>query len=99
MGAAGLAAGLGVLAIPGIGPIVAMGWAATLLAGVVSGGVVGGIIGALVESGVSKEDADVYAEAIRRGGALVVAHVVRRADALARARPCSTAPAWILRAV
>jgi len=74
-GAAGLAAGLGLLAIPGIGPIVAAGWAASTLAGVVTGGVVGGAIGALVESGVSKEDADVYAEAVRRGGALVVARV------------------------
>jgi hypothetical protein len=75
VGAAGLAAGLGALAIPGIGPVVALGWAASLLAGVVTGGVAGGIIGALVESGVSKDDADVYAEAIRRGGALVIAHV------------------------
>jgi len=74
-GAAGLAAGLGLLAIPGIGPIVAAGWAASTLAGVVTGGVSGGILGALVESGVSKEDADVYAEAIRRGGALIVARV------------------------
>jgi hypothetical protein len=74
-GAAGLAAGLGLLAIPGIGPIVAAGWAASTLAGVVAGGVAGGVIGALVESGVSKDDADVYAEAVRRGGALVVAHV------------------------
>src|SRR5689334_5348770 len=74
-GAAGLAAGLGLLAIPGIGPIVAAGWAASTLAGVVAGGVTGGVVGALVESGVSKEDADVYAEAIRRGGALVVARV------------------------
>jgi hypothetical protein len=74
-GAAGLAAGLGLLAIPGIGPIVAAGWAASTLAGVVAGGVTGGAVGALVESGVSKEDADVYAEAIRRGGALVVAKV------------------------
>jgi hypothetical protein len=75
VGAAGLAAGLGLLAIPGIGPIVAAGWAASTLAGVVAGGVTGGVIGALVESGVSKGDADVYAEAVRRGGALVVAHV------------------------
>jgi hypothetical protein len=74
-GAAGLAAGLGLLAIPGIGPIVAAGWAASTLAGVITGGVAGGAIGALVESGVSKEDADIYAEAIRRGGALVVARV------------------------
>jgi hypothetical protein len=74
-GAAGLAAGLGLLAIPGIGPIVAAGWAASTLAGVVAGGVTGGAVGALVKSGVSKDDADVYAEAIRRGGALVVAKV------------------------
>jgi hypothetical protein len=75
VGAAGLAAGLGALAIPGVGPVVALGWAASLLAGVVTGGVAGGVIGALVESGVGKNDADVYAEAIRRGGALVVARV------------------------
>lgn len=74
-GAAGLAAGLGLLAIPGIGPVVAAGWAASTLAGVVAGGVTGGVVGALVESGVSKDDADVYAESIRRGGALVVARV------------------------
>ena len=75
VGAAGLAAGLGVLAIPGIGPIVAAGWLASTLAGAISGGVAGGIVGALAESGVSKSDADVYAEALRRGGALVVARV------------------------
>jgi len=74
-GAAGLAAGLGLLAIPGIGPVVAAGWAASTLAGVVAGGITGGAIGALVESGVKKDDADVYAEAIRRGGALIVARV------------------------
>ncbi|HEX4158891.1 MAG TPA: hypothetical protein VHY79_10475 [Rhizomicrobium sp.] len=75
VGAAGLAAGLGAIAIPGIGPIVAAGWLASTLAGVVTGGVAGGVIGALAESGVSKEEAGVYAEALRRGGALVVARV------------------------
>ncbi len=75
VGAAGLAAGLGVLAIPGIGPIVAAGWLASTLAGAISGGVAGGVIGALAESGVSKDDADMYAEGLRRGGALVVARV------------------------
>jgi hypothetical protein len=74
-GAAGLAAGLGAIAIPGIGPIVAAGWLASTFAGVLAGGVAGGVIGALAESGVSKEDAGVYAEALRRGGALVVARV------------------------
>ncbi|HEX3665431.1 MAG TPA: hypothetical protein VHU23_09395 [Rhizomicrobium sp.] len=75
VGAVGLAAGLGALAIPGIGPIVAAGWLASTLAGAVAGGAAGGVVGALAESGVSKEDAGVYAEGLRRGGALVVARV------------------------
>jgi hypothetical protein len=74
-GAAGLLAGLGVIAIPGIGPVVAAGWLAATAAGVVAGGAAGGIIGALTEAGVSREQADVYAEGIRRGGALVTARV------------------------
>jgi hypothetical protein len=68
-GTAGVAAGLGMIAIPGIGPVVAAGWLAALAAGAVGGGVAGGIIGALVESGTSKENAELYAEAVRRGGA------------------------------
>src|SRR6201986_2847827 len=74
-GAAGVAAGLGMLAIPGIGPVVAMGWLASLAAGAVAGGATGGIIGALVESGTSKENAELYAEALRRGGAIVTAKI------------------------
>ncbi|MES2471559.1 MAG: hypothetical protein V4601_01835 [Pseudomonadota bacterium] len=74
-GAAGLAAGLGMLAIPGIGPVVAAGWLAALASGAVAGGATGGIIGALVESGTSKENAELYAEALRRGGAVVTAKV------------------------
>src|ERR1700761_7245613 len=65
-GAAGVAAGLGMRAIPGIGPIVAAGWLAALATGAVSVGAAGGIIGALVESGTSKENAELYAEAVRR---------------------------------
>lgn len=75
LGAAGAAAGLGLLAIPGIGPVVAAGWLASTAAGAVTGGVAGGIIGALVESGVSKENAAIYAEALRRGGAIVTIEV------------------------
>ena len=74
-GAAGVAAGLGMIAIPGIGPVVAAGWLAALASGAVGGGVVGGLIGALVESGTSKENAELYAEAVRRGGAIVTAKV------------------------
>ncbi|MEI9931802.1 MAG: hypothetical protein WDM89_15010 [Rhizomicrobium sp.] len=63
------------LAIPGIGPVVAAGWLAALAAGAVTGGAAGGIIGALVESGTSKENAALYAEVVRRGGAIVTAKV------------------------
>lgn len=78
---AGLLAGLGMLAIPGLGPIVAAGWLASTAAGAavgaLAGGVLGGIVGALTKEGVSKEDAEVYAEGVRRGGALLL---IRNAD-------------------
>lgn len=71
----GLLAGLGMIAIPGIGPVVAAGWlTATLggaLGGAIAGGAAGGLIGALIDSGVPDEEAQVYAEAVRRGGTLV----------------------------
>jgi hypothetical protein len=74
-GAAGLLAGLGLLAIPGVGPVVAAGWLVATLTGAAAGSATGGIIGALTQAGVSKEDADVYAEGLRRGGAVVSARV------------------------
>ena len=74
-GAAGLLAGLGLMAIPGVGPVVAAGWLVSTLAGAAAGGVTGGVIGALTQAGVSKEDAEVYAEGLRRGGAVVSARV------------------------
>jgi len=74
-GTAGLLAGLGVIAIPGIGPVVAAGWLAATAAGAVAGGAAGGIVGALTQAGVSKDEANVYAEGIRRGGTLVTARV------------------------
>ena len=74
-GAAGVLTGLGIIAIPGVGPVVAAGWLAALAAGALAGGVAGGLIGALTQSGVSKEEAHVYAEGVRRGGTLVVARV------------------------
>ena len=74
-GAVGVATGLGLLAIPGVGPVVAAGWLAAMAAGAVAGGATGGLIGALVESGTSKENAEIYAEALRRGGAILTAKV------------------------
>lgn len=78
-GAGGLLTGLGIMAIPGVGPVVAAGWlvatAAGAAVGALAGGAAGGIVGALTEAGVSEEDAHVYAEGVRRGGTLVTARV------------------------
>lgn len=74
-GAVGLLAGLGLMAIPGVGPVVAAGWLVSTLAGAAAGGAAGGIIGALTQAGVNDEDAQVYAEGLRRGGAVVSARV------------------------
>jgi len=74
-GAAGLLAGLGLLAIPGVGPVVAAGWLVATAAGAAAGGLTGGIVGALTQAGVSDDDAQVYAEGLRRGGTLVTARV------------------------
>jgi hypothetical protein len=70
-GAAGLIVGLAGIAIPGIGPVIAMGTLATTLAGVGVGAVAGGLIGALTQAGVPEEEAGTYAEAVRRGNVLV----------------------------
>jgi hypothetical protein len=88
-GVGGLLTGLGIMAIPGVGPVVAGGWlaatAAGAVAGAVAGGAAGGLIGALTKSGVSEEDAHVYAEGVRRGGTLVTARVDESAYAEAEA--------------
>jgi hypothetical protein len=70
-GTAGLLAGLGLLAIPGLGPVVAAGWLASTAVGAAAGSATGGIIGALAEAGEPEERAHVYSEAVRRGGTLV----------------------------
>ena len=74
-GFGGMLAGLGLLAVPGLGPIVAAGWLAAAAAGAAAVGAAGGVIGMLAEAGVATNDAEVYAESIRRGGSLVSARV------------------------
>lgn len=70
-GLGGLLIGLGALAIPGIGPVLAAGPIASALIGAGVGAVTGGLIGALVDAGVPEEQANLYAEGVRRGGTLV----------------------------
>lgn len=78
-GAGGLLAGLGLLAIPGLGPIVAAGWLVATVAGAgigaAGGAVTGGIVEALKNAGHTDEEAHVYSEGVRRGGSLVSAKV------------------------
>ena len=74
-GAAGLLAGLGMIAIPGIGPVVAAGWLAATLAGAAAGGAAGGVLGALSEAGIEESERPIYAEGLRRGGAIVTVRV------------------------
>lgn len=70
-GGAGLLAGLGMLAIPGVGPVVAAGWLVATAVGAGVGAGAGGLLGSLVGAGVEESDAHVYAEGVRRGGTLV----------------------------
>ena len=70
---------LDVVIFPGVGPVVAAGWLVATLTGALAGGATGGVIGALTQqAGLSKEDADLYAEGLRRGGAEASARVVMR---------------------
>lgn len=73
-GTLGLLAGIGALAIPGLGPFIAAGPIMATLAGVGSGGVVGGIIGALVGMGIPEYEAKRYEGRIKEGGILLSVH-------------------------
>jgi hypothetical protein len=78
-GAGGLLAGLGMMAIPGVGPVVAAGWlvatAVGAAGGAAVGAVAGGIVGSMTNAGVDEREAHLYAEGVRRGGTLVAARV------------------------
>ena len=76
-GAVGIEQVLGVMAIPGVGPVVAAGGRLPAL-GALAGGAAGSLIGALVENGVPEEDAHVYAEGRRRGGVLLTVSTARK---------------------
>jgi hypothetical protein len=74
----GAVAGLAAIAIPGVGPIIAAGPLSAVLGaaagagiGAASGAITGGITASLVRIGVPEEDADYYAESLRRGSTLV----------------------------
>jgi len=73
-GTLGLLAGIGALAIPGVGPLIAAGPIMGTLAGLGVGGAVGGLIGALVGMGIPEYEAKRYEGRIREGGVLLSVH-------------------------
>jgi len=79
-GGAGLLAGIGALAIPGVGPVVAAGWLIATLTGAGVGAATGGLLGSLTGAGVDEADAQTYADHVGRGGTLVT---VRASDEMA----------------
>jgi hypothetical protein len=73
-GTLGLLAGLGALAIPGVGPFLVAGPIFSALAGLGAGGAVGGLIGALVGMGIPEYEAKRFEGRIKDGGILLSVH-------------------------
>src|ERR1700687_4867069 len=73
-GTLGLLAGIGALALPGVGPFIAAGPIMASLAGLGVGGAVGGFVGALVGMGIPEFEAKLYDLRVKDGGVLVAVH-------------------------
>ena len=73
-GTLGLLAGIGALAIPGIGPLIAAGPIVAALAGLGVGGTVGGLTGALIGLGMTEFEAKRYEGRMNKGGILLSVH-------------------------
>ncbi len=73
-GTLGVLAGIGALAIPGLGPFIAAGPIMAGLAGLGVGGAVGGLVGALVGMGIPEYEAKRYEGRVKKGGTLLSVH-------------------------
>ncbi len=73
-GALGWLAGVGLLAIPGLGPFIAAGPIMGLLSGIGVGGTLGGLTGGLIGAGMPEYEAKRYEGRIRKGGILLSVH-------------------------
>jgi hypothetical protein len=73
-GTLGVLAGIGALAIPGVGPLIAAGPIMAGLAGLGVGGAVGGLVGALVGMGIPEYEAKRYEGHVKNGGTLLSVH-------------------------
>jgi hypothetical protein len=84
-GALGLLAGIGALAIPGVGPLIAAGPIMGALAGMGVGGAVGGIAGGLIGMGIPEYEAKRYEGRLQKGGILLSVHCTT-SDEIKRAK-------------
>jgi hypothetical protein len=73
-GTLGVLAGIGMLAIPGLGPFIAAGPIVAGLAGLGVGGAVGGVTGALIGAGIPEFEAKRYEGRLQKGGILLSVH-------------------------
>lgn len=73
-GVFGLLAGIGALAIPGVGPLIAAGPIMAALSGAAIGATAGGILGGLIGLGIPEIEAKIYAEKLKTGNYLVSVH-------------------------
>jgi len=80
-GALGLLAGIGALAIPGVGPFIAAGPLLATLSGLGAGGALGGLLGALVGFGIPEYEAERYNKRINEGGILIAVQANSEASA------------------
>jgi hypothetical protein len=105
-GTIGLLAGIGAIAIPGVGPLIAAGPVLAALSGVAAGATVGGVAGALIGMGIPEIEARRYEGKLRGGNLLLSVHAEssalrRQAETIFRAARaedvCSTGEASVPR--
>ena len=90
-GTVGLLAGIGALAIPGLGPFLAAGPIMAALSGAAAGATAGGVDGGLLGLGIPEYEAKAYEDRIKKGGYLVAVHVE---DSRGRCCPRDSEKEW-----
>ena len=85
-GVVGLLAGVGALAIPGVGPLIAAGPILATLSGIAAGGTIGGLTGALVGLGLTEVEAKLYESEINAGKIVITADAGASSDRLSHAK-------------
>ena len=80
-GLAGWLVGLGLLAIPGVGPFIAAGPILAALSGAAIGATAGGLTGALIGYGIPEYEAKIYADRLGKGHILIGVHALDSKDA------------------